>query len=334
MTTVFMDARTAVRGLGIASAVDRLELELARRADCTVTVNRSAHGWTARGKLDTVLRTGLVDLDPRLDPRSRRAEAAHYFGNTCPARPSPRTIVTVHDVMALGSRGTKGRVLEALLVPGLTRRRATVVAISCRTADSLVTELGLPARDIEVIPHGYRDLPVWTGPRTHVLMLGGSGDARKRVDLGIRAYVQYASRAGDDALPLVIAGRAGLSPEHLALTAGHAVRVEHDPARATLDHLLGRAACLLYPSAREGYGLPILEAGEVGTPVVYDQGADIPQEPLGRHAVPARAASPDAFASSLAAAVAAGPVHDALSGRPTWADVAARYAELYRAVAS
>lgn len=334
MTRVFMDARLAVRGLGIASAVERLEQALAQRPDSTVNVNYSAHGWTPRGKLDTVLRSGFLDLDPRLDPRARRAAMVHYFGNTCPRQPSPQTLVTVHDLMMLGSHTCKGRVLEALLVPGLLRRRAKMVAISSRTADSLVTKLGLPARDIEVIPHGYRDLSVWDGPRTHVLMFGGSGDARKRVDLGIRAYVRYATRARADALPLVIAGRAGLSPEHLALTRHQAVRIEPDPDRGMLDRMLSRAACLLYPSAWEGYGLPILEAGEVGTPVVYDEGADIPEEPLGRHVFPAREASADAFASSLAAAVASGPVHDALSGRPTWSDVAARYAELYREVAS
>lgn len=333
MKTVLMDARLAVRGLGIASAAHRLEQSLGRLPGFRITVNRSEHGWTRMGKLDTLLRTGLLDFDPRWDPRARGVDVLHYFGNSCPRRPTPNSIVTVHDLMMLRADGQRARLFRSLLVPGLRTGRARVVAISTSTADALVMDLGFSPRAIEVIPHGYREREIWMGPREHLMMFGGSSDPRKRIELGMRAYDEYAREAGSEAMPLVVAARAGIDERHLRLVTHGSVTVESNPDASTLDTLLGRAACLLYPSAWEGYGLPILEAGELGTPAVYDASARIPREPLGRHAVAASGGDPRAFAQAISAALRVGVVPDALVDRPTWDDVAAMYGQIYEGVA-
>jgi glycosyltransferase involved in cell wall biosynthesis len=41
--------------------------------------------------------------------------------------------------------------------------------------------------------------------------------------------------------------------------------------------LLARAACLLYPSFDEGFGLPVLEAMAVGTPVIASNRGALPE---------------------------------------------------------
>ena len=41
-----------------------------------------------------------------------------------------------------------------------------------------------------------------------------------------------------------------------------------------MEHDLARALCLVLPSRREGYGLVVVEAASVGTPVVLVRGPD------------------------------------------------------------
>ncbi len=63
-----------------------------------------------------------------------------------------------------------------------------------------------------------------------------------------------------------------------------------------------RALCLLHPSAREGYGLVVVEAAAHGTPVVVAAGADNAAVELvepGENGVVAPSADPAALAAAL-----------------------------------
>ncbi len=331
---VFLDARLAARGLGIASATVRLlDGFAALGAGPSLHVNATGHGWTRRGQADTLLRSGLLDVSPRWDPRTRTADVVHYFGNTAPRFPSDRVVVTVHDLMMVRSRTRKARLYRELLLPGLARGDFPIVAISRQTADDVCAQLPSVTSRVQVIPHGWRPGRFHAGERRHVLMFGGSSDPRKRVGLGVAAYARYAERAGAAALPLVVAGRAGIDAAAVRSASGE-VRVEPDPDDARVEELLSRAACLLYPTREEGYGLPIVEAGEVGTPVVLDAAARLPAEPMGTHVVAVQdASSLDAWAGALREAVRRVPVADALDALPTWPEVAQAYAALYDGVA-
>ena len=330
--SVFFDARLAVRGLGIASATERLLEALVSRGDMSVVLNASAHGWTRRGKAETLLRSGLLDVSPRLDPRAARADVVHFFGNTAPRRPDGRTVVTVHDLMMLSSTSPRSKLFRELLVPGLGRQTGPVVAISSRTADALWAKCGIGPDRVTVIPHGRRVRELPAGPREHILMFGGSSDSRKRVSLGIAAYAQYAGTAGKRAFPLVVAGRSGISAEDLSVARAANVRVVPNPDRDEVDRLMARAACLIYPSAQEGYGLPILEAGEVGTPVVLDATADIPREPRGAHVTSVEGPDLRLWGDAVGRAANRGTVVGAVGLIPTWEEVAQLYFDVYATV--
>ncbi len=72
--------------------------------------------------------------------------------------------------------------------------------------------------------------------------------------------------------------------------------------RADIDDAMGRALCLLHPSAREGYGLVVIESAARGTPVVVAAGPDNAAVELvdaGENGVVAESSEPAALAAAL-----------------------------------
>lgn len=294
-----------------------------------------AQSWNFRGKMSTVFKSGLLDLAPRIDPRTGGSRVVHFFGNTAPLFPDRRTVVTVHDLMSLNREGFKAAAFRKALLPGLARLQPTrVVVISSQTADDLGALLPRFQHKVQVIPHGVRtDIPS-IPEREHLLMFGGSSDPRKRTALGLAAYASYASREAE-ALPLIIAGRAGVEGLDLAQPFGSGrVIVEPNPDNKELLTLLQAAACVIYPSKEEGFGLPIVEAAEVGTRVLCERDARIPIEVLGEHVLQVAGVAAVDWAAAIKRAIQEGPVSSNNLSLPSWSDVAAQYRELYQDVAT
>ena len=328
--SVLLDSRLAARGLGIATFTDRLSAVLEDSGEVRVGRWQAGGDWGWRARLATMGRSGLFDLSPRLDPRTSSFDVVHFVSNLGSLRPGRASVFTVHDLLYRRSRRARDVVLGFLLERSVARV-GWVVAVSARTASEVAVAFPALQGRVAVIPHGQRRLPPPTGERIHVLAFGGGGDPRKRVDLMIASYRRY-RESDPDPRPLVVLARAGLtSPQRQALESLGARPVEHAPP-TEVDQLVAQAAVVLYPSEAEGFGLPILEAGEAGTPVVMDRAADVATEVVGRHCVLVDGTDPSAWSAALRRAIAAGPVADALD-LPDWAEVARRYVALYREVA-
>ena len=329
VTRVLVDGRLALRGLGIATFIDRLLAAFASDPSVAPVLWKGKGDWGPAGLLSTVAHSGPFDVSPRLDPRTRHFDVIHLASNLGSLFPGRASVVTVHDLFHLRGRRrdlVMGRVLEICL-----GRASRIVAISGRTRASVEEALPQLVGRVEVIPHGMRRLPAPTGPRRHVLAFGGAADPRKRTDLMVAAYRSYRS-SSPDALPLVVLARAGLTPEQRQALAALDARVVPTATAAEVDALMASAAALLYTTTTEGFGLPILEAAELGTPVVIDASAQVADEVVGAHCFQVGSAEPDDWGRRLADAVDHGPVADALD-LPDWSSVAGRYAALYREVA-
>ena len=330
MTSVLLDARLAVRGLGIATFVERL-VEALRAAGVATHLWQGTAEWGPRARLATLTRSGLFDVSPRLDPRTRGFDVVHFASNLASLAPGANSVVTVHDLFhrRRGRARARDRVTGAVLEKSLPHA-GRVVAVSDRTRSELEQAVPSLRGRIEVVPHGMRRLPPPAGARPHVLAFGGAGDPRKRTDLMVAVYREYrASTPG--ALPLVVLSRAGLTAAQRSALAASGARIVPSATRAEVDALMAGAAALLYPTTEEGFGLPILEAAEVGTPVVVDGAARVATEVLGRHCFAVHESSVDAWVSQLHRAVAAAPVSDALD-LPDWTTVAAAYRSFYAEV--
>jgi glycosyltransferase involved in cell wall biosynthesis len=98
---------------------------------------------------------------------------------------------------------------------------------------------------------------------------------------GLTVLRAFASLAGKHrATKLVCVGGEPFSAEEQALLS-HAELANRVVAMAADDALLAafyaRAAALLYPTRYEGFGLPILEAMELGCPVITSRGGSLPE---------------------------------------------------------
>jgi glycosyltransferase involved in cell wall biosynthesis len=89
-----------------------------------------------------------------------------------------------------------------------------------------------------------------------------------------------------------------------------AVRAPGFVERAELERLLGRAACVIAPSLREGFGMAVVEAAAAGTPSVVCEAPDNAAAELvepGVNGELAADASPEALAAAVLRVLDAGP---------------------------
>jgi glycosyltransferase involved in cell wall biosynthesis len=151
----------------------------------------------------------------------------------------------------------------------LLNRADAVVTVSETTA-ALIAEHRLTRRPVTVVPNAPDPAPDAARlPRTGALVYMGSFMPYKNVDVLARAMAQLP----DHELHLMSRVSAG---ERVRLTAlaGGGTLVFHDGADdATYREVLRGATALVSASRDEGFGIPLVEAMGVGTPVVV---SDIP----------------------------------------------------------
>ncbi|MFN2607368.1 MAG: glycosyltransferase [Acidimicrobiales bacterium] len=330
MTAVLLDARLAIRGLGIATYVDRLVDAFSADGRPPPRLWRGTGAWGPAGLASTATRSGLFDVSPRLDPRTRRYDVVHFASNLGPLCPGRNSVVTVYDLMRWRGSRRRDRLPRALFERALAGA-GRVVAISDRTRADVEAAVPALAGQVDVIAPGMRLLPAPSGPRRHLLAFGGASDPRKRTALTVDVYRAYRAATAEP-LPLVVLARAGLTPDLRRELAALGARVVPSAPAPEVDALMASAAAVLYSTLEEGFGLPILEAAEVGTPVVMDARARVATEVVGRHCFLVDGPTVEDWVATLGRALASGPVDHALD-LPGWPAAARRYRELYEEVA-
>lgn len=146
-----------------------------------------------------------------------------------------------------------------------------------------VTYLGIDARYYNYSLNTLDELELihkWKMPENYILFVG-TIEPRKNIQRLIQAFDMYKSVSQND-LKLVLAGGKGWLSDGIYKTAAEAeysseiVFTGYFPEHLK-PALYAKAKALVYPSLYEGFGLPILEAMAVGTPVLTSNISSMPE---------------------------------------------------------
>ena len=275
---VGIDARLAVRGLGIAQFILNLTRQIAPHVDVIWFGDPAAapDGVASVHSIRGLPYPALDSAYGRFVAKSYELDVFHFTGNTGWTTGGPVPFVlTVHDVIFMdsGVRGRRTRQIAGHRYARWNLRRAirhasAVATVSQASADRLARHF--PNLSIAVIPNAT-DVPTPRSQETKSFdfaLAFGSRDPRKGLDLAYRGWVASGRTPGR--LYVLCGGGLDTGFRRVAATDVDAGRVKLLPylSRADLLDWIRRAGVLLYPSLDEGFGLPVLEAMASGTPVI------------------------------------------------------------------
>lgn len=278
-----------------------------------VVVEGPEAGWSRHVK-------GLWRHYGGLTAQLRRDRPALYHGlsNELPfdiRRAEIPTVVTVHDLI-FNRFPDNYKAIDRKLYNfkfGAAARNATrIVAISERTKADIIEDFGIPAEKIDIIYQGCN--PIFNSAeadmrrdevrkkynltRPYVIMVG-TVEQRKNQIMAVEALSML-----PEEITLVIIGRHrnnyGKRLTRRVADLGLSDRVVFPGYVATEDlpALYADAVCAAYPSHYEGFGLPVIEAINSGTPVVAATGSCL-EEAGGPGALYVDPCSPEEMAAAV-----------------------------------
>jgi glycosyltransferase involved in cell wall biosynthesis len=270
--------------------------------------------------------------------RRLRPELAHFLYVVPPAYRG-QAVVTVQDLSFERHpelMGARDRFFFRTFVRPSVRRAARVLTGSEWTKRDLVERYGVRPERVVTTPYGVDPSFGPEGPAhdgtPYALFVGGL-EARKNPLAALEAVAL--APAG---LRLVVVGperggRAELDRAITRLGLNGRVDLRGHVTRDELAALYRGAACLVFPSRYEGFGLPVVEAMASGTPVVATTAGSVP-EVAGEAAILVDPRDPAAMADGIERALAEREQLRAAglerARAYTWGETARRTLEVYR----
>lgn len=230
-----------------------------------------------------------------------RLDVLHCTANTAPLFPGVRTVITLHDVIFLESvnfKGTAyqnfGNLYRRAIVPRAARGRE-LVTVSGYEQHNIAKALGIPAPAVNVVHNGVSSM---FAPRTDPQQLA---QIKEKYTLPDKFVLFFANPAPKKNTPNVLAAFAWYCRKHpdssikLVITDSSKTYIRQQISELKAEDILPRlqimdyitysdlpfvyslATLYLYPSLRESFGLPLLEAQACGTPVITSNISCMPE---------------------------------------------------------
>ncbi len=246
----------------------------------------------ARGRWcsQSALRSRALWLQLRLPGLigSRKPDLTHYVNFNAPVLYPHPFVVTFHDCVLYRHPEFytwKKRFLTRSVMPTVARRALGIITVSCAAKQEIVELLGVSEDKIFVVPNAAGEVfrPVSDASRlqavlTHheveppYLLFVGTLEPRKNLSRLLEAFDLLKS---ETTLPhkLVVVGARGWKFAPIFETIDRlrhrsSVRILDYVDLADLPALYSASDLFVFPSLYEGFGIPILEAMQCGTPVL------------------------------------------------------------------
>lgn len=205
------------------------------------------------------------------------------LGNSGPLRHRAH-VLCLHDANLYDipqAFGRRYRMAHRILRPTLARRAAALLTVSRYSASALSRHLGVPVSRFDIVSNSAEHVLKWPQtpgvPERYGLAQGNYllSVGNQSPNKNLAALVKAHRRAGKDVPPLVLVGQKapGLTP----MTAGRGARALGRVPDEDLRALYEGAAGFVFPSLHEGFGIPPLEAMQLGVPVLCARSGAMPE---------------------------------------------------------
>jgi len=237
-------------------------------------------------------------------PRAAKKDNLDFLHSTCNTSAlnlSVPLILTLHDIIYLEKTDFKGTAYQnfgnlyrRFIVPKIVDKSRLVITVSNFEKEVILNKLKLPEDKVQVIynavnPKFNIDYPTeevlafksaHSLPKEFILFLGNTAPKKNTLNV-IKAYTEYLSVISDG-LPLVILDYDRKLVEDTLKELGKEQFIENFifPGYIPSDKmplLYNSSSLFLYPSLRESFGLPILEAMACGVPVITSNTSSMPE---------------------------------------------------------
>ena len=280
--------------------------------------------WWTR---DDVPRRILWERQLPREVLSDGCEAFFSLSQSSTVFPKPRGIrhvMLVHDIIPFLFPAYQGKFthrIHARRIESALPRADHLLAVSQTTKRDLSINIGIPEDRIDV---AYPDCaPIFReevtddeldrvlrkhGLKAGYIYHGGGLEIRKNTEGLLRAYADLVNKR-DDMPPLVISGKIHEKKNRLAtdvhglirkLGIGERVKLLGFVPESDLPALYRGARCFVFPSRYEGFGLPVLEAMAIGTPVIAGRTAGAVPEIAGNSALLVDTETPSEIGGAIA----------------------------------
>ena len=223
----------------------------------------------------------------------------HCTSNTAPIRCEIPLILTLHDIIFLEPRDKANRSLyqnlgwfyRRLVVPRILKKCKRIITVSEFELNNIVSKLNIPRERMAMIYNGYNE---WFKPskdtdftyqkyidQSGYFFFLGNTDPKKNTERTLIAYAKYLDKS-DYKRKLLMADldqtylKDILHRNNIEYIQEHIV-IPGYIVNSDLPNIYNNAFAFLYPSLRESFGIPLLEAMACGTPVITSNTSSMPE---------------------------------------------------------
>jgi glycosyltransferase involved in cell wall biosynthesis len=230
-----------------------------------------------------------------------QSEVLHCTSNTAPLFCKIPLIITIHDVIYLETLNFSGspyqnfgNIYRRLVVPMVAKNAAIILTVSEYEKNVIVKRLKVDANKVRVVYNGVnKQFKVVTDdlrlndfrvkyklPNKFLLHFGNT--APKKNTIGVLNAFKLYTESVTESLPLVLTDfradrlMALLEQIHAPELIKNIIILDYVPFD-NIPYLYNLATIFLYPSLRESFGMPLIEAMACGVPVITSDTSALPE---------------------------------------------------------